>query len=182
MGYESSLKKAWDACLELGENRQNIMFMNEEYEINRFHKSITSASSKEELKDYYKILVLHYLQKEREIIDIEDDGWISFKELEGGSVYFPTFRKRAVEPILNKYSNDPYEILKTIGRLNGERLQLGNVGISIRVFPKVKVAVILWEKDDEFEAECSMLFNSSIKNLFPTEDVAVLGGIVAHRI
>ena len=52
----------------------------------------------------------------------------------------------------------------------------------MNAFPKVKAAIVLWEKDDEFDAECNMLFNSSVKKILPTEDVAVLGGLIASRI
>ena len=59
---------------------------------------------------------------------------------------------------------------------------IGSAAISIRAFPKVKVGVVLYEKDEEFEADCRLLFNNSIKTLLSTEDVAVLGGVVASMV
>jgi len=179
MGYEISLKKAWDRFQESGKKEGHIRFLNEEYEIVLSKKTILSRPGNLEAKDYYKILILHYLVNEERVMDIERDAWISFREMEGGGVYFPTFRKRAIEPILRKYGDDPASIFKRAEFFNAERIDTGSAAISLRVFPKVKAGVVLWARDEEFGPDCNMLFNRGIKKILPTEDVAVLGGVVA---
>ena len=182
MGYELSLNNAWAEFGGLKPDTKQITFLNERYEINLNLKSITSTTNDVELKDYYKILVLHYIINESKVSQIDGEEWISFKEMDGGAIYFPAFRKRAIEPILNKYGDDPAVIYERAGFLNAEKISMGNVGLAVNAFPKVKAAIVLWEKDDEFDAECNMLFNSSVKKILPTEDVAVLGGLIASRI
>jgi hypothetical protein len=137
------------------------------------------VSCNTEAKDYYKILILHYLANEGKVSDIKGDKWVSFRELDGGEVYFPAFRKRAIEPILRKYGSNPRGIFERQHFLDTEELDIGNVAISIKAFPKIKVAIVIWAKDEEFEADCNMLFNEGITRILPTEDAAVLGGIVA---
>lgn len=182
MGYEASLKKAWDALKETEENKSYVKFLSDEYEVNLSQKTISSRSCNIEPKDYYKILILHYLANEGRVPDIERDAWISFKEMEGGEAYFPAFHKRAIEPIIRKYGDNPDAIFERIHSLNAEKINTGNAAISIRAFPKVKVGIVLWAKDEEFASDCNMLFNRGVKKIFPTEDVAVLGGIVASLI
>ena len=179
MGYDIALKKAWDAVQDTGAEQEYIKFLNDEYEIDYTERNIVSMSCNIPAKDYYKLLILHYLANETRALKISSDKWISFKELDGGEVYFPAFKKRAIDPILRKYGDKPAGIFERAKSFNAEKIGIGAAAISINVFPKIKIAVILWPKDEEFSAECSMLFNQEIKEILPTEDVAVLGGIIA---
>ena len=177
MGYSEALKKSWDVFGDSG--KSHVRFLNDEYEVDFSNRKILSFSCNIEAKDYYKILILHYLANESKAPDIEKDKWVSFKELEGGEIYFSAFRKRSIETILRKHGDNPAGIFEREKSLNAEKMDAGNAAISVRVFPKVKVGIVLWAKDEEFSADCNMLFNESIKVLLPTEDVAVLGGIIA---
>jgi hypothetical protein len=182
MGYDIALKKAWDTLQDSGIKTTNIKFLGDEYGIDHAARSILSLSCNTPAKDYYKIIILHYLANEFKVGDISGDSWTSFKELDGGEIYFSAFRKRAIEPILRKYGDKPEAMLERAEFMNGEKIKTGNAGLSIKVFPKVKIGIILWAKDDEFSADCNILFNSSISNIFPTEDVTVLAGIIASLI
>ncbi len=161
MGYREALEKSWNSFKE--SEKMQVKFLNDEYEVDFSKKTIFSLSCNIEAKDYYKILILHYLANEDKVASIEGDAWISFKEMDGGKEYFSAFRKRAIEPIIRKYGDDSKDML-------------------IQAFPKIKVEIKVWAKDEEFEADCNMLFNESIKKILPTEDVAVLGGIIASLI
>jgi hypothetical protein len=182
MGYDAALKKAWDAVKNIDIEQGYLKFLNNEYEIDYTEKNIISMSSNVPAKDYYKLLILHYIANENKVLKISNDKWMSFKELDGGEIYFPAFKKRVIDLILKKYSDIPSAIFKCIKSLNAEKIDAGSAGISINVFPKVKVAIIIWAKDDEFAADCNMLFNPEIKDILPTEDIAVLGGILAYLI
>ena len=181
MGYEASLEKAW-GVFGAGLGNRRIRFLGDEYEVDFSKKKILSLSRNIEAKDYYKILILHYLAAENKIGDTNKDRWISFKETEGGKEYFPAFRKRAIEPIIKKYGDNPALIFEGARPLSAEKMDAGSAAVSIEVFPGVKVGVVLWAKDDEFSADCNILFNETIKKILPTEDVAVLGGIVAYSL
>ena len=182
MGYEVALKKAWDAVQDAGIKQQYLKFLNDEYEIDYAEKNIISMSCNTPAKDYYKLLVLHYIANENKALNISSDKWMSFKEMDGGEAYFSAFKKRAIDPILRKYGNNPSSIFERIKPFNAEKIDTGTAAISINAFSKIKIAIILWAKDDEFSADCNMLFNPEIKDILPTEDVAVLGGITASLI
>lgn len=182
MGYEIALKKAWDAIGESGARERYVRFFNDEYEIDYTEKNIISMSCNASAKDYYKLLILHYIANENKVLKISEDNWISFKELEGGEVYFSAFKKRAIDPILRKYGVNPSGILERCSSFNAEKINSGTAGISISAFPKIKIAIILWARDEEFSADCNMLFNPEIKDILPTEDIAVLGGIIASLL
>lgn len=182
MGYEVALKKAWDTVQDAGIKQQYIKFLNDEYEIDYAEKNIISMSCNAPAKDFYKLLLLHYIANENKVLRLRRDEWISFKDMDGGEAYFPAFKKRAIDPILRKYGNNPAGIFERIKSFNAEKIDTGTAAISISAFPKIKIAVILWAEDDEFSADCNMLFNPEIKDILPTEDVAVMGGIIASLL
>jgi len=183
MGYSDSLKKAWGALnVKQIPGKTSVKFLTDTYEINTLNRSIVSMSCNVEPKDYYKIIILHYLINEDRVLGLGDDDWMSFKEMDGGEVYFPAFRKRAIEPIIRKYGENPELIFKRIDVLGAEKIDMGNAAISIRIFPKIRVSIVLWAKDEEFPSECNMLFNRSARDILPTEDAAVLGGIIASLV
>jgi len=182
MGYQDAVEKAWSDLGKIEKQKACIKFLNDEYEVDFDKKKILSASCNIEAKDYYKILILHYLANEDKVSNIEGDDWKSFKEMEGGQVYFSAFRKRSIEPILRKYGESPLSIFERAKSFDAEKINTGSAGVSIRVFPKVKIGIILWARDEEFEPDCNVVFNRSIDRIFPTEDIAVLGGILASTL
>ncbi len=182
MGYEAALKKAWDAVQIVNAEQEYIKFLNNEYEVDYAEKNIISMSGNISAKDYYKLLILHYVANENKVLNIGNDKWMSFKEMDGGEAYFSAFKKRAIDPILSKYGNNPFDIFERCEYFNAEKIDAGTAAISISAFPKIKIAVILWAEDDEFSADCNMLFNPETKDILPTEDVAVMGGIIASLL
>lgn len=178
MPYDTSLNLAWLAL----KKPQSTTFLGQEFQADPQARHITSPDSPNPVKDWLQILILHYLAAESRVQDITNDPWISFKGLPGGEIYFPTFRKRAIAPILKKYGDNPSDLLDKAESLNATPLNQGTAALDIPVFPKIKVAIILHAGDDEFPPECTILFNQSTQSLLPTEDVAVLASTIAYRI
>ena len=124
-----------------------------------------------------QLLVMHYL--------ITADGtplaarWLSFRELPDGRVYDAAFRKRACLPLVRAFGEQPECLIAAGRRLGGERLVYGDVSFMFRLLPRVRVATILYARDDEFPAGANVLFDASVRHYLPLEDVAVLGGLVA---
>ena len=102
-----------------------------------------------------------------------------FKELSGVEGYAEAFRKRAIEPIIRKYGKCPERIVDVLQRVRGKQVTKGDIGIVIEVLEQVPIMILLWRSDEEFDPEANILFDSSITDVFSTEDVVVLAGLVA---
>ena len=50
-------------------------------------------------------------------------------------------------------------------------LPQGDVGYVLPVFPFLNIAVLFWDKDEEFEAQANMLFDSEITEFMHEENV-----------
>lgn len=132
--------------------------------------------SQGELPVATQILILHYLATPTEVMDT--GTLISYKELPGGCIYIQPFSNRAINPMVKIFGSKPDSLVEVATRLGGQLNALGDVGVTFRVFPRIPITLVLWRADDEFPASGNILFDSSASLILPTEDYAVLAGLV----
>jgi hypothetical protein len=127
-----------------------------------------------------RILLLHYL--------LTADGtplaaeWIAFRNLPGGLGYDAAFQGRANLRLARAFGDNRPAFEAAGKSAGGERLTFGDASFSFRVLPRVWLAVVLHLTDEEFPASANVLFDASASHYLPTEDLAVLGGILAGRL
>lgn len=183
MGYEAAIQKAWTQLANLKpQNNLSVRFFSDEYSVDAEAQTVLSLSCNVPAKEFLAVLILHYLSEKLKGLPGATGEWISFKELAGGESYYPAFRKRAIEPILNKYGSRPENIFSCLERLPAKKIKQADAAVSIETFEGVPVLVELWAGDDEFAPEANMLFDKNISRIFCTEDVVVLAGFVAKHI
>jgi hypothetical protein len=61
-------------------------------------------------------------------------------------------------------------------------VQNGDVGMTFRVLPQIPVQLVLWQGDEELPPESTILFDATITQYLPAEDVAVLSGMFIYRL
>jgi hypothetical protein len=126
------------------------------------------------------ILLLHYL--------LTADGtpladqWIAFRNLPGGLGYDAAFQKRANLRLARTFGSDQKAFEAAAKALKGERLDFGDASFLFRLLPRVWLAVVLYVADEEFPANANVLFDAAASHYLPTEDLAVLGGMLASRL
>jgi len=119
-----------------------------------------------------KILVLHYFT--RATGTPPTGKLITYKELKEGINYYPTFFKRAIEPVVNNFKDRPEKLPEIAAALGGRKADYGDIAVTIQGFPHVPLTVVLWRGDSEFPLEGNILFDSTIGDYLPTEDVTIL--------
>ena len=140
--------------------------------------SIIGESKPPEVLD--KLLILHYLLEARGSLNTGVN--ISFRELPEGSSYYPSFYKRAVKPLIKHFGNNPDKLIPAAIAYDAEEKDYGDVSVTIKAFERVSITIILWRGDSEFDAEGSILFDSSIPDYLPTEDITILCQMLAYRL
>ena len=85
-----------------------VLFLADTYIVNGKNKKVLRG--KAETGDYISILILHYLTGVR---DIPLSGkMLSFKDIPSGRFYFPAFRQRSLQPLLEAFGNHPEHLFK----------------------------------------------------------------------
>jgi len=127
-----------------------------------------------------RLILLHYL--------IRADGapladqWSAYREMPDGRIYDLAFQRRASLRLARAYGADAAGFSAASQALGGERLSFGNASYLFRVLSRVPMAVVLYLGDEEFGPAVNVLFDASAGHYLPTEDLAVLGSVLAGRL
>ena len=157
-----------------------IQYLNQSYLITLPHIKVSLVGSDQNVRVIDRILMLHYL--------ITAKGTplanrlITFRELPDGNVYFPTFSQRTVRPLLNCFGREPALLVKAGEKLGGYKAAYGDTALTINAFRRLPITIVLWRGDDEFAPQGNLLFDATISDYLPTEDIAVLCETVTWRL
>jgi len=181
MTYEAAVTKAWEGLRGLSTRQKcSVELLGDTYDVDLEAMTAVSNSCNVPTKDYLTILLLHYLIGTLKNSYSPSGQWISFKDIEGGEIYYPAFRESAIAPLLRKYGSAPKNVLSVLERFKGAQIDVGDVGIEIVAFPDISVRIILWRGDDEVGPEANILFDKNITRIFSMEDVVVFSRFVTH--
>jgi Domain of unknown function (DUF3786) len=185
MGYEVALNKAWEDLSNLNPSPAKnliVKFLADEFSVDIGGRKVFSSSCNVPAKDFVSILLLHYLAQKLKGLPAPSGQWLTFREFSGGQGYYEAYHKRSIEPIIRKYGKNPEALKDVLGRLPAKLSDGGDISIVIEVFAGIPVLVKLWKQDAEFGPDANMYFDSSIKNIFCTEDIVVLAQMVASQL
>lgn len=197
-GYELAFKLAHEQLAKINDIKQQcwksgaqyqikdsqkiiaVEYLNRQYQVTLPDIEIAAKGSDETVPLRDKILILHYL--------IQAKGTplanktITYKELPEGLIYFPTFAKRAIKPLTDHFGKEPRRLIDVAKILGGQRAEYGDAAVTINAFPHVPITLIIWQGDEEFHTEASILFDSTITDYLTTEDIHVLCETIAWRL
>jgi len=104
--------------------------------------------------------------------------WVSFRELPDGMFYQHAFRQRSLLPLESKFGHDQPAFERAATALRGEKLDLADSSFRFHALPRVPLAALLWTGDEEFPPSVQILFDASAGGYLPTEDLAMVGGML----
>jgi hypothetical protein len=155
-------------------------YLNRRYQIHLPEVAISVVDSDEEVPLKDRILLLHYL--------IQAKGTplagksITYKELPEGTVYFRTFHKRAIKPLVDHFGNKPVKLIRAARELGGRKADYGDAAVTIDAFKQVPITFVLWRGDEEFPSDGSILFEANIADYLSIEDINVLSERIAWKL
>lgn len=157
-----------------------VQYLNRHYLITLPDIKVALVDSAEEVPVRDKLLILHYFISARGTPAA--NRLITFRELPEGNVYFPTFSQRTIKPLLNYFAKEPNRLLKAGAKLGGSKVTLGDTALTLPAFSRVPIIIILWQGDDELAPQGSILFDASITDYLPTEDITVLCEVITWQL
>jgi hypothetical protein len=157
-----------------------IDHLNRAYRISIPGGEVSLVESDEVVALRDKILLLHYFTRASGT-PLSGKN-ITYKELQEGINYYPTFFKRAIEPVVSNFKNEPKKLLEAAAALGGNKSDFGDIAVTISAFPRVPLTIVLWQGDSEFSADGNIMFDSTIHEYLPTEDITILCEIIAWKL
>jgi len=178
---EQQCLKSGARYLEIDSNKVIIIeYLNQSYLISLPDIRISLMNSEEAVPIKDKILMLHYFTSAKGTP--LSNRLIAYKELPGGIIYFPTFSKRAIKPLLDHFGKEPHRLIDVAGKLGGDKADYGDVAVTINAFSRVPIILVLWQGDEEFPPGGNIMFDSTISEYLSTDDINVLCETIAWRL
>jgi hypothetical protein len=157
-----------------------VQYLNSPYLISVPDGTISAADSHEQVPIRDKLLIIHYFNTAKGTPPT--NRLITFRELPEGNVYFPTFTKRTIRPIVDNFGQQPQILTAIAERLGGYNVDYGDAAITIPAFRRVPVTIILWRGDEELPPQGNVIFDTNISDYLPTEDITVLCETITWRL
>lgn len=159
----------------------SVPFLDRRYRIDWPDFTFTdNADAAAEVPLQEQVLVLHYLMSESR--RTPTGNWIAYREIPGAGFYYGAFVKRAIDPLKKIFGSDTDALKKSARVLKATPADTGDAGFDFMVFPKVPLRLILWQGDDEFPPDASILFDETAGDYLSPEDAAWLAGMVVYRL
>jgi hypothetical protein len=108
--------------------------------------------------------------------------WVSFRELPDGLFYAQAFQGYSGDRLVRELAGGLAAFRRAAEALGGEPLALGDAGYVFTVLPRIHLAVVYWQGDEEFPSQAQVLFEDSAAHYMPTDGLAVLGSQLVGRL
>lgn len=106
---------------------------------------------------------------------------ISYRELDGGKVFFPNLKEKTIDRLAAVLGPRPSpDIQRVFALYQGTPVEGCDLGATFYLFPCFPVTVKLWLADDEFPPSANILFDAAAGGYLHTEDIAAAASIVAN--
>ncbi|MDD5191132.1 MAG: DUF3786 domain-containing protein [Dehalococcoidales bacterium] len=157
-----------------------IKYLNRDYRLDPKSGEVNLLLDQSPVGMRDKILILHYF--------IRASGapltgkQITFRDLPGGLVYYPTFLKRTIQPLLDKFGKDAPSLHKAGQALGARQGEIGDASLIIDAFPRVPINFILWQGDEELTPDLNLLLDANILEYLESEDVTIVCETIAWQL
>jgi hypothetical protein len=108
--------------------------------------------------------------------------WIGFRELPAGMFYVQAFQGYSGGRLVRGLKGGIEAFRRAAEALGGEPLEIGDAGYVFTVFPRVHVALVYWQGDEEFPSQARVLFEDTAAHYMPTDGLAILGSQLVGRL
>jgi hypothetical protein len=121
----------------------------------------------------FHLFALHYLLGAKAV---EIAGhWISEKEVPGGATFFRGPHRIPTDRVSNRFENDLHGFRKRCEQLAGEPVRMADAAYTFAITRRIPVAALYWCEDDDFPAECELLYDETIRKHLAADIIYSLG-------
>jgi len=135
---------------------------------------------KEDVHPFFALMVLVYLTSAK-VIEPEHK-WVSERDLKGGANFFRGPHSLQLKELEDLYGKDPEAFLEAGRSMGGKEISFAYKSFALNVFPKIPLAYLLWEGDEEFSPKFRVLFDSTIQSHLPLDIIWAMVAETSRRL
>jgi hypothetical protein len=169
---------------EQGAKSISLRFLNRDLNISWPDLEFSYEGPDKEVPIQQQVLILNYLNGACNSNGAAITGeWASFQDMPDGRFYMDAFIKRAKEPLIRTFGDNPRRMIDlAIDAFGASPLYFGDFSVAVKALPLVPVLFIMWAGDEEFPADANILFDKNISMILAAEDMAWLAGMVVYPL
>lgn len=157
-----------------------LRYLNQDYRLDINNATVMRTDNNQEVSLRERILLFHYFIQAKGTPLVGKQ--ITYRDLPGGLVYYPTFVKRTIKPLADTFGEKPDLLTKAGEQFAARPAATGDSSLVIDAFPRVPITLILWKSDGELPADINLLFDASITDYLESEDVTVVCETITWRL
>ncbi len=160
-------------CERDADGNFRLTFFWQEYVISATDFTVRRSDTGEEVSSFFQSLILTYL--------VTADGttpssrWIGFRDLPDGMFYVQAFQGYSGGRLVRELEGGVELFRRAAEKLGGEPLEIGDAGYVFTIFPRVHLALVYWEGDEEFPSQARVIFEDTAAHYMCTDGLAILG-------
>ena len=151
-----------------------VILLNTEYLVNISERNIYSnqSDSKGQKAGFLEQLcILAYLINAQDIPLA--DKLVAGNSLPGGQFFFKGQHALPSQKLEEAFGNNPDVLYKASLQLNAKKCEFGDASISLNMLPRLPLTIVIWGRDEEFEARASILFDQTAASQLPLDALLV---------
>jgi len=163
--------------------RYIVTLLNTEYVVNlsdRKISSIRSGASQVPAEFLEQLCLLAYL------INAQDlplaDKIVKAETFPGGQFFFRGLHSLPTAKLESAFGNCPELLLKIAERFDAKSCEFGDASTQLYVLPRLPLTIVIWQKDEEFDARASILFDQTAASQLPLDALGVAVNLAVETL
>jgi len=160
-----------------------IKLLNTEYTVDLSYKKIYSRPEDSIQKPagfLEELCLLAYLINAKDIPLAEK--LVRAEALPGGQFFFRGIHKLPAEKLEKAFGTHPQVLLEVSEQFNAQECEYGDASISLFIFPRLPLTIVIWGGDEEFEARASILFDQTAASQMPLDALLASVNLVVDSL
>ena len=165
--------------LEADEEFLYIIYFSKRFRIDRKNGFITENGKSPGFDTVMNIYNTFYYSAAH---PVASGNLVAFRQVKRVYPFEAAYRRTIIFRLQELFAGKTEELRKACEALGGTLLPQGDVGYVLPVFPFLNIAVLFWDKDEEFEAQANMLFDSEITEFMHEENVVCVAADAVYYL
>ena len=165
--------------LEADEEFLYIIYFSKRFRIDRKNGFITEDGKSPGFDTVMNIYNTFYYSAAH---PVASGNLVAFRQVKRVYPFEAAYRRTIISRLQELFAGKTEELRKACEALGGTLLPQGDVGYVLPVFPFLNIAVLFWDKDEEFEAQANMLFDSEITEFMHDENVVCVAADAVYYL
>lgn len=165
--------------LEADEEFLYVVYFSRKLRINRESGEITDEGKRPGFDTVMNIYNTFYYSSSH---PVASGNLVAFRQVKRVYPFEAAYRRTIISRLQDTFSGKTDALRKACEALGGTPLPQGDVGYVLPVFPFLNIAVLFWDKDEEFDAQANMLFDSEITEFMHEENVVCVAADAVYYL